>query len=425
VVELAHRVDTLEWDTPLFRQARTQLEQALPRTGISDHVAERLRFPERAVILTLPVRMDDGAVRPFAAYRVQHSSVLGPTKGGVRFDDDVNLGECAALAMWMTWKCALLRLPYGGAKGGVRCNPRELSQPELARITRRFTTDLAPFIGPEIDIPAPDIATNEQTMAWMMDTYSAQKGYAVPEIVTGKPVSIGGSVFRNEATGAGVVMVIERACARQGWQLEGLRFVVQGFGNVGGVAATELCDKGGAVVGVGDLSGGVYDPAGLDVPTLHEYAREHGSLAGFPAHRVGHEELLGLDCDVLVLAAREDQVSEANAGALRCRLLVEGANGPTSVAADAILAARGIPVLPDVLTNAGGVTVSYFEWVQDLSRLFWDRDEIRRRLAEKLGDAFERVWELSERDGVSLRSAALITGIRDVAAALEARGIYP
>jgi glutamate dehydrogenase (NAD(P)+) len=425
VVEVAHGAGTLEWDTPLYGQARTQLEQALPHAGISEHVAERLRFPERAVILTLPVRMDDGRVCSFPAYRVQHSSVLGPTKGGVRYDEEVNLGECAALAMWMTWKCALLRLPYGGAKGGVRCSPRELSQTELARITRRFTSDLAPFIGPEIDIPAPDIATNEQTMAWMMDTYSAQKGYAVPEIVTGKPISIGGSVFRSEATGAGVVMVIECACERLGWSLPDLRFVVQGFGNVGGVAATELHEKGAAVVGIADISGGVVDERGLDVPTLHEYASEHGSLEGYPATRVSGGELLEVDCDVLVLAAREDQVTAANAGALRCRLVAEGANGPTSVAADAILAERGIPVLPDVLTNAGGVTVSYFEWVQDLSRLFWDRGEIRRRLAEKLGDAFERVWMLAEADGVSLRSAALISGIRDVAAALEARGIYP
>ena len=421
----AQHEPTLEWDTPLFRQASAQLEQAVPLARISDHVAERLRYPERAVILTLPVRMDDGAVHSFPAYRVQHSSVLGPTKGGVRFDPAVNLGECAALAMWMTWKCALLRLPYGGAKGGVRCEPRVLSRTELARLTRRFTTDLAPFIGPGIDIPAPDIATNEQTMAWMMDTYSMQKGHAVPEIVTGKPVSIGGSVFRNEATGAGVVMVIERACARLRWNVAELEFVVQGFGNVGGVAATELHDKGARVVGIADVSGGVVDRAGLDIPTLHEYAREHGSLEGFPAERVTNEELLELACDVLVLAAREDQVGEANAPKLRCRLVVEGANGPTSVAADAILGERGIPVLPDVLTNAGGVTVSYFEWVQDLSRLFWNRDEIRRRLADKLGDAFDRVWALSEADGVSLRNAALISGIRDVAAALEARGIYP
>ena len=394
MVEVAHRADTLEWDTPLFRQALTQLEQALPRTGISDHVAERLRFPERAVILTLPVRMDDGTVRSFPAYRVQHSSVLGPTKGGIRYDGEVNLGECAALAMWMTWKCALLRLPYGGAKGGVRCNPHELSQPELARITRRFTSDLAPFIGPQIDIPAPDIATNEQTMAWMMDTYSAQKGYAVPEIVTGKPISIGGSVFRNEATGAGVVMVIERACARLGWKLAELRCVVQGFGNVGGVAATELHDHGAAVIACRRhlRRRARRRPAS----TCRRCTSTCASTARSPAsrrERVAHErELLELDCDVLVLAAREDQVTEANAGELRCRLVAEGANGPTSVAGDAILAARGIPVLPDVLTNAGGVTVSYFEWVQDLSRLFWDRDEIRRRLADKLGDAFDRVW---------------------------------
>jgi glutamate dehydrogenase (NAD(P)+) len=425
MVEAVHSAPPLEWDTPLYRQARTQLEQALPFAAISEHVAERLRYPERAVILSLPVRLDDGTVRSFPAYRVQHSSVLGPTKGGIRYDDAVNLGECAALAMWMTWKCALLRLPYGGAKGGVRCNPRAMSQAEVARITRRFTSDLAPFIGPEIDIPAPDIATNEQTMAWMMDTYSAQKGYAVPEIVTGKPISIGGSVFRSEATGAGVVMVIERACERLGWGFGDLTFVVQGFGNVGGVAAAEIHEKGGRVVAIGDVAGAVWDPAGLDVPTLAEWAREQRSLETFPGQHLSHEQLLETDCDVLVLAAREDQVTAANANALRCRLVVEGANGPTSVAADTILAERGIPVLPDVLTNAGGVTVSYFEWVQDLSRLFWDRDEIRRRLAEKLGDAFDRVWELAEADGVSLRNAALIAGIRDVSAALEARGIYP
>ena len=425
MAETVRTAPALEWDTPLYRQAWTQLEEALPVAGISQHVAERLRYPERAVILTLPVRMDDGTVRTFPAYRVQHSSVLGPTKGGVRYDDAVNLGECAALAMWMTWKCALLRLPYGGAKGGVRCDPHVLSQGELSRVTRRFTSDLAPFIGPEIDIPAPDIATNEQTMAWMMDTYSMQKGHAVPEIVTGKPVSIGGSVFRNEATGAGVVMVIERACERLGWRLADLTFVVQGFGNVGGVAATELHERGARVVAIGDVSGAVFDEGGLDVPTVHEHARERGSLEGFPAERLSHEQLLGTACDVLVLAAREDQVTDANAANLRCQLIVEGANGPTSVAADAILAERGIPILPDVLTNAGGVTVSYFEWVQDLSRLFWDRDEIRRRLAEKLGDAFDRVWSLSRVEGVSLRTAALVVGIRDVAAALEARGIYP
>jgi glutamate dehydrogenase (NAD(P)+) len=426
VVEVTHPVPTLEWDTPLYRQARAQLEHALVGAGIPEWIAERLRYPERAIILTLPVKLDDGTARSFPAYRVQHSSVLGPTKGGVRYDGEVNLGECAALAMWMTWKCSLLRLPYGGAKGGVRCNPRELSNAEIARITRRFTADLAPFIGPDQDIPAPDLATNEQTMAWMMDTYSMQKGYAVPEIVTGKPVSIGGSLFRHEATGAGVVMVIERACARLGRQLSGLRCVVQGFGNVGGVAATELHEKDAVVVAVSDLSGGVHAEGGLDVPTVHEYAREHGSLEDYDGGaRITNAELLELPCDVLVLAAREDQITAANAANLRCGLIAEGANGPTSIAADAILAERGIPILPDVLTNAGGVTVSYFEWVQDLGRLFWDRDEIRRRLADQLGDAFDRVWELAARDGITLRNAALVAGIREVSAALEARGMYP
>jgi glutamate dehydrogenase (NAD(P)+) len=308
----------------------------------------------------------------------------------------------------------------------VRCNPREHSQAELTRITRRFTADLAPFIGPQLDIPAPDMATNEQTMAWMMDTYSVQKGYAVPEIVTGKPVSIGGSVFRQEATGAGVVMVVDRACDRLGWKLPELRFAVQGFGNVGGVAAAELHARGAAVVAVSDAGGGVQGAEGLDVPTLHEYARANGTVDGFDGGTaITNAELLELDCDVLVLAAREDQVTAANAPGLRCRLVAEGANGPTSVAADAVLADRGIVVLPDVLTNAGGVTVSYFEWVQDLGRLFWDRDEIRQRLADKLGAAFDLVWDLAERESMSLRDAALVAGIREVSAALEARGLYP
>jgi len=415
-----------EWDSPLFRQALTQFEQALPYADANDAVAERLRFPERAVIVSVPVRLEDDGYRCFAGYRVQHSTVLGPTKGGIRYDADVTLGECAALAMWMTWKCALLRLPYGGAKGGVRFDPRGMSDVEVQRITRRFTTELVDVIGPQSDIPAPDMATNEQTMAWMMDTYSMQKGYAVPEIVTGKPISIGGSVFRHEATGVGVVMVIERACERLGLPLAGQRCVVQGFGNVGGVAADELDARRASVIAVSDLSGGVVDEDGLDLRALHAWVADHGSLADYPdARHVSNAELLELPCDVLTLAAREDQVTEENAARVDARLIAEGANGPTSIEADAILAARGIPVLPDVLTNAGGVTVSYFEWVQDLGRLFWDRDEIRARLAEKLGDAFDRVWELSAQRGLTLRGAALVAGIREVAAALDARGIYP
>jgi glutamate dehydrogenase (NAD(P)+) len=428
VTEVSHApaVSFLEWDTPLYRQAQTQYENALRVADISERVSERLRWPERSVVVSVPVRMDDGSWHVFPGYRVQHSSVLGPTKGGVRYDAHVSMGECAALAMWMTWKCALLRLPYGGAKGGVRCSPETLSLAELERLTRRFTSELMPVIGPQEDIPAPDLATNEQTMAWMMDTYSMQKGHVVPEVVTGKPVELGGSLFRHEATGAGVVMVLASACDRLGWQLAGLRCVVQGFGNVGGIAATELHEQGATVIAVADVSGGIYDPSGIDVPTAHEWVRVNGTLAEFPGSRaVTNAELLELECDALVLAAREDQVTAENAGRLRTRLVVEGANGPTTNEADTILAERGIPVLPDILTNAGGVTVSYFEWVQDLGRLFWDRDEIRRRLQEKLDDAFARVWDHAQAQQHTLRDAALAVAIREVAAALEARGIYP
>jgi glutamate dehydrogenase (NAD(P)+) len=426
VTSIEHAPLPLEWDTPLFRTAQLQLEQALPYANVSESVAERLRYPERAIIVSVPVRLDDGSLRVFPGYRVKHSTVLGPTKGGIRYDEEVTLGECAALAVWMTWKCALLRLPYGGAKGGVRCNPRLLSLDELQRLTRRYTSELLSMIGPQEDIPAPDIATNEQTMAWMMDTYSMQMGHAVPEIVTGKPISIGGSIFRHEATGAGVVMVKKRACERLGMSLAQQRCVVQGFGNVGGIAAQELADNGASVIAVSDVSGGVHDEAGLDLAALGAWIADNGSLDGYPdGEHVSNAELLELPCDILVLAAREDQVTAENAPRLHARLIAEGANGPTSVEADAILRERGILVLPDVLTNAGGVTVSYFEWVQDLGRLFWGRDEIRAKLADKLADAFDRVWELSDAEGISLRGAALVSGIREVAGALEARGIFP
>jgi glutamate dehydrogenase (NAD(P)+) len=422
--ELAHA--QLEWDTPLYRMAVAQFDQAVPVAQIPEDVAERLRYPERSTIVSIPVRMDDGRRVVFPGYRVQHSSIMGPTKGGIRYDPEVTLGECAALAMWMTWKCALLRLPYGGAKGGVRCEPRNMSRGELERMTRRFTSELLPIIGPKEDIPAPDMATNEQTMAWMMDTYSMQSGYAVPEIVTGKPISIGGSVFRQEATGAGVVMVIARACDRLGWTLADRRCVVQGFGNVGGVAASELAGLGASVIAVSDVSGGLYARGGLDVAGLHDFVREHGSLEGCEdGARISNEELLELDCDILVLAAREDQVTADNASRVQARMIAEGANGPTSLEADEILWDRGIPVLPDVLTNAGGVTVSYFEWVQDLGRLFWTRDEIRAKLAEKLSNAFDRVWDLADERKVTHRTGALVAGIREVSDALQARGIFP
>jgi glutamate dehydrogenase (NAD(P)+) len=308
----------------------------------------------------------------------------------------------------------------------VRCNPRELSAVELQRLTRRYTSELMGVIGPQEDIPAPDMATNEQTMAWMMDTYSMQVGHAVPEIVTGKPVALGGSLFRHEATGAGVVMVIERACRRLGWKLAEQSCVVQGFGNVGGIAAQELATRGATVLAVSDISGGVYSDQGLDLDDVRAWIAAHGSLEGYPsAQHVTNAELLELPCDVLVLAALEDQLTAENAPRIDTKVIAEGANGPTSIEADAILAERGILILPDVLTNAGGVTVSYFEWVQDLGRLFWTRNEIRARLADKLGDAFDRVWELSEEKGISLRQAALVAGINEVAGALKARGIYP
>jgi glutamate dehydrogenase (NAD(P)+) len=416
----------LEWDSPLFLMARAQFEQALPHADVSQLVAERLNFPERALIVAVPLRRDDGTISIFAGYRVQHSTVLGPTKGGIRYDAEVSLGECAALASWMTWKCALLRLPYGGAKGGIRCDPRVLSPRELERLTRRFTSELVREIGPQTDIPAPDMATNEQTMAWMMDTYSMLVGHAVPEVVTGKPISVGGSIFRREATGAGVVMTAERACHRLGLDLAAQRCVVQGFGNVGGVAASELHEKGATVIAISDISGGLHDPDGLDVPSLHAYIVEHGSLEGYEhGVRLTNEELLELPCDILFVAAREDQLTGENAGRVHAKLIVEGANGPTTIEADAIFAERGIPVVPDILANAGGVTVSYFEWVQDLGRLFWDRDEIRLKLAEKMSDAFDRVWSVSEEKGISLRLAALVAAIREVGGALETRGIYP
>ena len=415
-----------ELDDPLYHQALGQLDGVVERAGVSAGEAEVLRFPERALAVAVPVELDGGSVAVFPGYRVQHSSVLGPTKGGIRFDTQVTLGECAALAMWMSWKCALLRLPYGGAKGGVRCDPRSLSDGELERLTRRFTAELLPVIGPQRDIPAPDMATDEQTMAWMMDTYSMQVGYAVPEIVTGKPLSVGGSVLRPEATGIGVVMVVEEAVRRLGWTLSDLTFVVQGCGKVGGVACRELAERGARVVGVSDIGGGIHAPDGLVVAALDAWRREQGAVAGFPgADDVTNAELLELPCDVLMLAATEEQLTRENAGRVRARLVAEGANGPTTLAADEILAERGIPVLPDILTNAGGVAVSYFEWVQDIQRLFWDAAEIRARLGELMTGALDRVWRLAEAEDLPLRRAALVLSIREVAAALRARGIHP
>jgi glutamate dehydrogenase (NAD(P)+) len=415
-----------ELDDPLFHQAVGQFDQVVERADVDEGVVDVLRIPERSLAVAVPMKRDDGSVAVFPGYRVQHSSVLGPTKGGVRYDTAVTLGECAALAMWMSWKCALLRLPYGGAKGGVRCNPRALSMPELERLTRRFTSELLPLIGPQRDIPAPDMATDAQTMAWMMDTYSMQVGHAVPEIVTGKPLSVGGSVLRPEATGIGVVMVAEEAVRRLGWSLAASSCVVQGSGKVGGVAARELAARGARVIAISDIAGGIHDPRGLDLDRVDEWRREHGRLGGFPdAEELANADQLELPCDVLVLAAAENQVTGANAARVATRLVAEGANGPTTLQADEVLAERGIPVLPDILTNAGGVAVSYFEWVQDIQRLFWSAEEIRSRLGDLMRGALDRVWRLAEGESLSLRRAALVLSIREVATALSARGIYP
>ncbi len=415
-----------ELDDPLFRTAVGQFDRAVARAGVSAGVAEVLRYPERALSVAIPVHLDDGSLAVYPGYRVQHSSVLGPTKGGVRYDPAVTLGECAALAMWMTWKCALLRLPYGGAKGGVRCDPRTFSPGERERLTRRFTSELLPIIGPQRDIPAPDIATDEQTMAWMMDTYSMQVGHAVPEIVTGKPLSVGGSALRPQSTGIGVVVVVEEAMARLGWALPGATCVVQGYGKVGGVAARELAARGARVAAVSDIAGGIYAAGGLDLDEVDGWRREQGQLAGYrAADSVTNAELLELPCDVLVLAATEGQVTGENAPRLAARLVAEGANGPTTLEADEILGDRGITILPDVLANAGGVAVSYFEWVQDIQRLFWGPDEIRTRLRDLMRSALARVWTLAADGGLPLRQAALVSSIREVADALRARGIYP
>jgi glutamate dehydrogenase (NAD(P)+) len=414
-----------ELDDALYRTALGQLDGALEHADVDPRAAEVLRFPERALAVSVPVHMDDGSLAVFPGYRVQHSSVLGPTKGGVRYDPAVTLGECAALAMWMTWKCALLGLPYGGAKGGIRCDPRTLSRHELEGLTRRFTADLLPVIGPQRDIPAPDMATDEQTMAWMMDTYSMQVGFAVPEIVTGKPLSVGGSVLRPEATGIGVVIVVEEAVKRLGWRLAGATCVVQGFGKVGGVAAHELAARGGRVIAVSDIHGGVVDESGLDLDELSRMHRAGGIAEARGTRPVTNAQLLELPCDVLVLAATERVVTAENAGRISARVVAEGANGPTTLEADEILGERDVVVLPDILTNAGGVAVSYFEWVQDIQRLFWTRDEILTRLADLMRDALDRVWALAEEEELSLRRAALVRSIREVAAALEARGVYP
>jgi glutamate dehydrogenase (NAD(P)+) len=384
-----------------------------------------LRRPDRALVISVPTRMDDGSVSVFTGYRVQHNDVLGPFKGGLRYHPAVNLGEVSALAMWMTWKCSLVGLPLGGAKGGIACDPAELSRHELQSMTRRYTAEILNFIGPEVDVPAPDMGTNEQVMAWIMDTYSQHKGHAVPEIVTGKPVAIGGTLGRREATGRGVVYTIIEAAKHLGIDLPKCTAAVQGFGNVGSVVVKELANIGVKVIAVSDRTGGFYDAKGLPVERLLEVADKNHSLVGCPyGDTISNSQVLEVQCDILVPAALEMQITHENAAKLQCRILAEGANGPTTLDADAILQEKGIFLIPDILANAGGVVVSYFEWVQDLQNFFWTEDEVNRKLRDMLVKAFYDVLNTSQKQKVGMRLAALMIGIDRVARAMLWRGLY-
>ncbi len=416
-----------ELNTPTFRLAVAQFEEAADRIGLDRNLRERLKLPQRTLIVSVPVLMDDGTVKVFMGYRVQHDTALGPSKGGIRFHPGVSLGEVAALAMWMTWKCALVGLPYGGAKGGIRVAPETLSQGELQRLTRRYTAEIAPLIGPEKDIPAPDVGTNAQIMAWMMDTYSQQAGYAVPGVVTGKPLAIGGSLGREEATGRGVVDVIMEAVRYLGLEMSTITAAIQGFGNVGMHTARILREGGAKVIAVSDAKGGVFNGGGLDIPTLHARYQHHAR----PLHECGvgefisNEDLLKLECTILIPAALSEQITEKNAGKVRCRILAEGANGPTTLEADQILEEKGVFIIPDILANSGGVIVSYFEWVQDVQKYFWKEPDIRGRLHEIITAAFWRTLEFSKARKVGMRMAALMSGIDKIAQAHLARGLYP
>jgi glutamate dehydrogenase (NAD(P)+) len=402
-----------------------QFDLAAERLKLDKNVAGRLRRPDRALIVSVPTRMDDGSVHVFTGYRVQHNDVLGPFKGGIRYHPDVTLGEVSALSMWMTWKCSLVGLPLGGAKGGITCDPTKLSRNEMQGMTRRYTAEILNFISPDVDIPAPDMGTNEQVMAWIMDTYSQHRGYAVPGIVTGKPVEIGGTLGRREATGRGVVYTILEAAKHLKLDLSKCAAVVQGFGNVGLVTAKELSDLGAKIVAVSDRSGGIWNPKGLPVAELIAYKGENGGVRGFPeGEAVDDANLLELPCDILVPAAGELQITKENAGNLKCRILAEGANGPTTPEADRILREKGIFVIPDILANAGGVIVSYFEWVQGLQNFFWTEEEVNKRLCETLTRSFHTVLQMSVREGVDMRLAALMIGVRRVARAMLWRGLY-
>ncbi|HEX2142060.1 MAG TPA: Glu/Leu/Phe/Val dehydrogenase [Candidatus Limnocylindria bacterium] len=409
-----------------LRSALSQFDRVADYLNLDSEIAAILRVPKREWTVRFPVRRDSGDVEVFTGYRVQHNVARGPAKGGIRFHPSTDLDEVRALAMWMTWKCALVNVPFGGAKGGVTVDPQTLSADELPRVARRFTAELQGIIGPDVDIPAPDMGTNAQTMAWMMDTYSMHAGYSVPGVVTGKPIALGGSEGRADATGMGVAITVAHAMRKLGRRLEGATVAVQGFGNVGEAAARLLAERGAKIVAITDVGGGVQNPDGLDLAQLKRQLEETGTIAGAPHTRpIDNPELLALDCDVLVLAALEGQLTGDNVGDVRARLIAEGANGPTTPEADAALYARGIPVIPDILCNAGGVVVSYFEWVQNLQSYHWQPAQVAERLEGVMATAFDEVWQIADERKIDNRLAALSVAVGRVALAQRLRGIYP
>src|SRR5215471_10115743 len=409
-----------------YHMAVQQFEAAAEKLHLSEDLREVLRQPKRELAVNFPVRLDNGRIKTFTGYRVQHNVNRGPAKGGIRYGPDVTLDEVKALAMWMTWKCAVVGIPYGGAKGGVICDPKHMSPGELERLTRRYASELAIIIGPHSDIPAPDVNTNAQVMAWIMDTYSMHEGYSIPAVVTGKPLSIGGSEGRNEATATGVLFVTRQAARRLAIPLQGARVSIQGYGNAGAIAARLFHNEGCKIVAVSDTRGGIYNESGLDPAAVLRHKQEHGSVVGFPhAQQVSVQEVLEVPCEILIPAATEGVITAKNADRVQARIVAEAANGPTTPQADTILFDKGVTVIPDILANAGGVTVSYFEWVQDLQSFFWGVEEISQKLEVIMNHAFAAVAEQAEQSHCDLRLAANMLAISRVAEATQMRGIYP
>ena len=411
-----------------YEVAKKQIDIVAKEMGLDPNITRYLKRIERALIVSIPIMMDNGSLHIFEGYRVHHSTVRGPGKGGIRFAPNVNLDEVKALATWMTWKCSLLKLPLGGAKGGICVNPRELSKKELEKLTRRYTSAIINIIGPDIDIPAPDVNTNAQIMAWIMDTYSMNKGRAVPGVVTGKPIEIGGSVGRNSATGRGLYFVIDAMCEKLNIKLESQTIIVQGFGNVGGWIARLLCERGCKILAVSDISGGLYYSEGLDIDKLLDWTQHENYLKDYNDKRyklITNDQILTTECDILIPAALENQITQSNVDEIKCKIVLEGANGPTSPVADQILFNKGIHVIPDILANAGGVCVSYFEYVQDIRAYFWDLERINKELKRILIEAFEDVYEIYKKKAIPLRTAAYIISVSRIAKAIELRGIFP